>query len=287
MGKFRDAMECDLQIRGYSPATLYTYCNSMHDFVRWCGFPPDRATLRHVNRYQQHLTAERQVAWSTFNRSVAALRFFFKVTLQRKWNVARIPYQREGRKLPQVLSAGEVVRLLNAVRPHKHRALLTTVYAGGLRIREVVRLRVDHIDRERQTIRVVQGKRRKDRYVMLAPALAAVLDAYEAAEAPVHWLFPGQPRTRHISPQAVRIFFRQARTAAGLRAGVSVHTLRHSFATHLLEAGANIRLVQQLLGHASLRSTAIYCHVAKNALQDTPSPLEAVADQLHAVVAAH
>lgn len=287
MGQFRDAMKRDLQIRGYSPATVYTYLNTVHDFVRWCRFAPDRATLDHVHRYQQHLTAERKVAWSTFNRAVAALRFFFRVTLQRKWDVARIPYQKEGRKLPQVLSAPEVVRLLNAVRPLKHQALLMTVYAGGLRIREVVRLRVDDIDRARRTIRVVQGKRRKDRYVMLAPALAAVLDTYQAAETPETWLYPGQPRTRHISPQGVRFIFRQARAAAGIRPSVGVHTLRHSFATHLLEAGTNIRLVQQLLGHASLQSTAIYCHVAQTAIHEAASPLEAVAAHLHAVPPTH
>jgi len=280
MGQFKDALERDLQIRGYSPATVYAYCTAVRAFVRWFGVRPDRATLDDVNGYQQHLTRDRKVAWCTFNRAVAALRFFFTVTLPRDWDITRIPYQKSGRKLPQVLSAGEVVRLLNAVRSRKHQAILTTVYAAGLRVSEAVRLRDADLDPARGTIRVVQGKGRRDRTVMLAPALVSVLDAYRAAEAPTHWLFPGQPRTRHITPQSVRAFLREARAAAGIRDGVGVHTLRHSFATHLLEAGTNIRVVQQLLGHRSLQSTAIYCHVATTAVAGTPSPLQAVADQL-------
>jgi len=280
MGKFKDAMERDLQIRGYATTTQYAYLNSVYHFVRWFRQAPDRATLADVNRYQQYLTAERQLAYATFNRAVAALRFFFKVTLQREWDITRIPYHKRGRRLPEVCSAPDVVRLLNAVRPLKHRVILWTVYAAGLRIREVVRLRVDDVDRARRTIRVREGKGRKDRVVMLAPTLATALDHYEAVEAPDPWLFPGQPRTRHISPQGVRFFLRQARAAAGIRPSVGVHTLRHSFATHLLEAGTNIRVVQALLGHRSLSSTAIYCHVAKTALDTTASPLEALADEL-------
>lgn len=278
MGIFRDMMERDLQIRGFSPCTQQCYLGRVREFVRYFMRPPDRLAIDEINRYQHHLTRERKVSWAVFNQSVAALRFFYGTTLQKDWDIKRIPYQKTGRKLPIVLSQQEVKTLLETPRNIKHRAILMTTYAGGLRVSEVVGLRVTDVDSQRMTLRVEQGKGRKDRYVMLSAKLLGVLREYWKAVRPQQWLFPGQIPEQHLTRSAVERIFYQARDAAGIAKKVSVHCLRHCFATHLLESGVNIRKIQCLLGHRSLQSTQIYTYIARDYLDNTPSPLDILPD---------
>lgn len=274
MGKFHDLMDRQLRIRGYSEATRQTYLGRVRQFVRFFMRPPDELTAEDVNEYQLHLTKERKLSWSAFNVSVCALRFFYREVLHVDWEVKHIPYQRTGRKLPVVLSQDEVGALLDTVTNVKHRSILMVLYSGGLRVSEATHLRIPDIDSHRMTIRVYQGKGRKDRYVMLSEKLLDTLRRYWWEYRPEHWLFPGSDPSSPLHRSAVDRIFLEARAAARIRKPVHPHTLRHSFATHLLERGVNIRVIQRLLGHKSVRSTEIYTHVAGSYLRDTRSPLD-------------
>lgn len=278
MGEFRDRMERDLQIRGFSPSTRQCYLARMKAMVRFFMRPPDELTLEDINAYQQHLTRDRKVGWGTFNQSVGAIRFFYGVTLEKDWDIQRIPYQKTGRKLPVVLSCEEVSKLFEVITNLKHRAMLMTAYAAGLRASEVTHLRVGDIDGQRMVVRVEQSKGRQDRYVMLSHKLLVVLREYWKAYRTTHWLFAGQNPAQPLTRASVHKVFRKAKIKAGIAKRATVHTLRHSFATHLLESGVNIRAIQLLLGHRSLRSTQIYTHVARDYLGDTPSPLDILPD---------
>lgn len=238
--------------------------------------PPDELGLEHINSYQLYLTKERKVSWSYFNQTVCALRFFYRVTMKTDWDINHIPYQRTGHKLPVVLSAEEILSLLKAVDNSKHRAILATCYAGGLRRMEVAQLRVSDIDSDRMVLRIENGKGKMDRYVPLSERLLELLRQYWKEYQPHHWLFDGQSPGKHLGRFTVSQIFRDTKRAAGIIKPASVHSLRHSYATHLLENGVNLRVIQKLLGHRSIRSTEIYTHVARNYLSDTPSPLDLI-----------
>lgn len=278
MGKLRERMERDLEIRGFRPNSRKAYLHQIKALTRHFGRSPDGLTLGDIHDYQLHLTRERQVAWGTFNQAVCALRFFYGVTLGRPWAISGIPYQKGVRRLPVVLSREEVTRMFDAVDNLKHRAILMTIYAAGLRVSEAVHLRIQDIDSQRMTLRVDQGKAGKDRYVMLSPKLLAVLREYWRLERPRPWLFPGRDGERPLTRASVHKVFQQTRRRAKIVKQVTVHSLRHSFATHLLESGVHLRKVQLLLGHRSLRSTQIYTHVTREDLWDTPSPLDGLPD---------
>lgn len=282
MGKFQDLMERELRIRGMAENTRKSYLEKMRCFVRHFMLAPDQLTAEDVKQYQLFLTKERRVTWSTFNVHVCAIRFFYRHVLPVAWNVEQIPYQRTGRRLPVVLSGEEVVALLNAVTNLKHRALLMTLYAAGLRTSEAVHLRLEDIDSQRGMIRIRQGKGRKDRYVMLSATLLETLRCYWRQQRPAPWLFPGSDPSRPLTRESVERVFVHAKEKAGIRKRVSPHSLRHAFATHLLERGVNIRVIQRLLGHRSLRSTEIYTHVAQSYVRDTPSPLDDLLPQVDA-----
>ena len=208
------------------------------------------------------------------NQIVCALRFFYGVTLRRDEIPERISYARQPRKLPEVLSAGEVVRFLEAVPSLRTRVALTTAYAAGLRASEAVSLKVANIDSGRMVIRVQQGKGGKDRYVMLSAQLLGILRTYWRLARPKDWLFPGRDPANPIEVNVLHAACRSACTASGLTKRVTVHTLRHSFATHLLESGTDIRIIQVLLGHSNLSSTARYTHVSSGLIRQTDSPLD-------------
>ena len=263
----------DMTVRNLSPATQRSYLHAVTKFSRFFGCSPDRLDLEDVRTFQVHLVAG-GMSWSAFNQTVCALRFFFGVTLGRAGLPERIPHAREPRRLPVVLSADEVVRFLDAVSWLKHRAALTTAYAAGLRVSEVVNLKVTDIDSSRMVIRVEQGKGAKDRYVMLSPQLLGILRSYWRLTRPVRWLFPGRDADHSLHPTVLQGACRSARAAAGLDKRVTMHTLRHSFATHLLESGTDIRIIQALLGHNSLQTTARYTQVTTSTIGQTPSPLE-------------
>ncbi len=276
MGKFYDLMDREIRVRGLSERTRETYLRSMRCFVRYFMLSPDRLTVEHVKQYQLHLTKERRVAWSTFNVHVCAIRFFYRNVLAVDWSVEHLAYQRTGRRLPVVLSGQEVVALLDVLTNVKHRAIVMALYSAGLRCGEALHLRVADIDSRRMMIRVARGKGRKDRYVMLSSALLDELRRYWVESHPGPWLFPGEHRHRPLTNSSVQKFLAHAVLVAGIKKRVTPHTLRHSFATHLLERGVNIRIIQRLLGHDSLRSTEIYTHVAETYVRDTASPLDAL-----------
>ena len=263
----------DMTIRNLSPATQRSYLHAVAKFSRHFGRSPDRLSLDEVHAFQVHLVAT-GISWPSLNQIVCALRFFYGVTLGQATIPERIAYAREPQKLPVVLSADEVVRFLEAIPGLKSRIALTTVYAAGLRVSEAVMLKIADIDSGRMVIRVEQGKGGKDRYVMLSPQLLRILRGYWRLARPKRWLFPGRAEDRPVEPTTLHAACRSARAAAGLAKEVTPHTLRHSFATHLLENGADIRIIQVLLGHANLQSTARYARVATKTISQTPSPLD-------------
>lgn len=265
----------DMEIRNRSPRTVESYVNAVARFARYFGRSPDQLGPEEIREYQLQLL-HKNLAFSSFNQNVCALRFLYGVTLARGWAVDRIPYAKRPRKLPVVLSQQEVLRFLAAVQTLKYRVLLTTQYAAGLRISEVVRLRAEHIDSSRMLIHVVQAKGHKDRVVTLSKILLGQLRAYWRLQRPQHWLFPGRSPTTPVSPSTIELACSHARRAARIRKHVTPHTMRHCFATHLLEAGTDIRIVQAQLGHASISSTTIYTHVQHRLIAATNSPLDLI-----------
>jgi site-specific recombinase XerD len=275
MGYFHDRMDRDLRIRGYSAATRTTYLYCMRAYVRHFMIPPDQLTLEQVHQFQLHLTRDRQVAWSTFNVHVCALRFFYRVTLPRDWSIEQIPYQKTGRRLPIVLSRKEALALVEAPANLKHRAMLQVLYGSGLRGREALHLRPTDIDADRWVIRVEQGKGRKDRYVPLPRRFLETLRDYQSAHpSSSPWLFPGQDTARPLTRRTLQSVFHASKQTAGITKQVTPHSLRHSYATHLMENGHNLREIQAVLGHRSLRTTEIYIHLAADNLAKLRSPLD-------------
>jgi integrase/recombinase XerD len=276
MSPLRRRMIEDMTIRKFAPKTQHDYLQRVKNFTIHLGRSPETASSEDVRRYQLHLTAS-GVGVPTVNQTVSTLRFFFKVTLGRPDLVERTAFVREPRKLPVVLSPDEVARLLDAAPGLKYRAALSVAYGAGLRVSEVTALKIGDIDSKRMVIRVEQGKGRKDRYVMLSPHLLELLRAWWKAARPQGWLFPGRDR---VQPMTTRQLNRACHTAAdmaGIGKPVSMHTLRHSFATHLLEQNIDIRVIQVLLGHAKLDTTALYARVATKTIQQVMSPLDRIA----------
>jgi integrase/recombinase XerD len=273
LSPLRRRMIEDMTVRNLSPATQRSYVNAVSKFSRYCGRSPGKLGLDEVRDFQVHLVSK-GVSWSSLNQIVCALRFFYGVTLNEATVPERIPYARTPRKLPVVLSTDEIVRFLEAVSSLKSRAALTTAYAAGLRASEVAGLRIEDIDSGRGVILVRQGKGGKDRNVMLSAQLLDILRTYWRFARPQRFLFPGRDEDRPINPTTLHAACRSAAKAAGLSKRVTLHTLRHSFATHLLENGADIRIIQALLGHANLSSTARYTQVASHTIRATQSPLD-------------
>lgn len=274
MTLLRQRMADDLRLRNYSDRTIKAYLRCVSNFARHFGKPPDELGPPHIREYQLYLVKEKQCSWAVFNQTVCALRFFYNTTLGCKEMIEEIPYPRFEKRLPVVLSQTEVDALLRAVKNLKHRALLTTIYATGLRVSEVTNLVVNDIDSSRMIVQVRRGKGRKDRFVMLSPKLLTLLREYWKAYHPRHWLFPGQNPSRPIDNATAYRVCQRAAEAAKLSKSISPHTLRHSFATHLLEAGTDLRTIQLLLGHRNLKTTAVYLHVSTVALRSTVSPLD-------------
>jgi integrase/recombinase XerD len=265
----------DMTIRKLAPKTQHDYLQKVKNFAAYLGRSPDTATSEDVRRYQLHLTAS-GVGVPTINQTISTLRFFFKVTLGRPDLVERATFVREPRKLPVVLSPEEVARLLDAAPSLKYKAALSVAYGAGLRVSEVVALKVGDIDSKRMVIRVEQGKGRKDRYVMLSPHLLELLRAWWKAARPQGWLFPGRDPIQPMTTRQLNRACHAAAHMAEIGKPVSMHTLRHSFATHLLEQNIDIRVIQVLLGHAKLDTTALYTRVATKTIQQVMSPLDRI-----------
>lgn len=277
MTPLRRRMLEDMRVRELTQNTQRAYIHQVEAFAAHFGRSPEQLGPEEVRAWQVHLVEVRKVSRSSLVQAVCALRFLYNVSLGREWPLRFIPFPRQPRRLPVVLAPAEVSRFLDAVEGIRHRAILMTAYAGGLRISEVVHLRPADIDSQRMLIRVEQGKGRKDRFVMLSPQLLAILREYWRRTRPTGpWLFPGRSPERPLTRAAVAHACRRASEAAAMPKRVSAHTLRHSFATHLLEAGADIRTIQILLGHRSLQTTSRYTHVSGRTLRQTASPLDSL-----------
>lgn len=276
MSPLRRRMIEDMTVRKFASKTQRDYVQRVKHFTAFLGRSPDTASFEDVRRYQLHLAAS-GAGVPTLNQSTATLRFFFRVTLKRSDIIEHTTFIHEPRKLPVVLSPEEVARFLDAAPGLKYKAALSVAYGAGLRVSEVVALKVSDIDGKRMVIRVEQGKGHKDRYVMLSPHLLELLRAWYRAARPQGWLFPGlKPASPMTTRQLTRACHAAARMAdIGKR--VSPHTLRHSFATHLLEQNIDIRVIQVLLGHAKLDTTALYTRVATKTIREVMSPLEHIA----------
>jgi integrase/recombinase XerD len=271
----RQRMTEDMQVRNLSPHTQASYLQQVSLFARHFDKSPVALAPEHIRSYQIYLTNEKRLAPGSIHIAIAALRFLYKVTLKKDWTFEDVlPLPKKPRKLPVVLSPDEVVHFLGCVDAGKHRVILTTCYAAGLRVSEAVRLKAAAIDSRRMVIRVEQGKGRKDRYVMLSPKLLDVLRAYWKAVRPKEWLFPGARQGQPITTEAVEDACQKAHRLAGLSKPVTPHSLRHAFAVHLLESGADLRTIQLLLGHRSLATTAGYLRIATSKVCSTSSPLD-------------
>jgi integrase/recombinase XerD len=274
MTPLRRRMIDDMTLRNFTPATIKAYVRCVARFARHFHSSPELLGPEHIRAYLLHLLQERHVSQSYYKLTRCALRFFYRETLGRDDVPAGLAPVKQPRTLPVVLGPDELARFVAAITNLKHRAILMTAYAAGLRVSEVTRLRVADIDSERMVIRVRQGKGQKDRYVMLSPRLLGILRAYWRAARPGDLLFPGAVADRPLTTGSVRKVCYRARRAAGLSKPITVHTLRHSFATHLLEAGTDLRTIQVLLGHHSFSTTARYVHVATASLPSTRSPFD-------------
>jgi site-specific recombinase XerD len=279
MSPLRRRMIEDMTIRKFAPKTQHDYVQRVKNFTAFLGRSPDTATFEDVRRYQLHLAA-RGVGVPTLNQTVATLRFFFRVTLGRADIINHTQFVHEPRKLPVVLSPEEVARFLDAAPGLKYKAALSVAYGAGLRAGEVVSLKVGDIDSTRMLIRVEQGKGRKDRYVMLSPHLLELLRAWWRVARPQGWLFPGRDRVQPITTRQLNRACHAAAHMAEINKRVSLHTLRHSFATHLLEQNTDIRVIQVLLGHAKLDTTALYARVATKTIREIMSPLDHITGKL-------
>ncbi len=278
----RQRMLDDMKLRKLTPKTQSAYIRAVKTFTRFLGRSPDTASPEDLRLFQLHMV-EQGISSTTLNATITGLRFFFEVTLDRPQAMKKMSHVHKPQKLPVVLSVEEVTRLLQAAANLKHRAALAVAYGAGLRASEVVHLKITDIESARMVIRVEQGKGRRDRYAMLSPSLLQLLRAWwreayaQGKMLPRGWLFPGMNPVNPLSTRQLNRACKFAADAAELDKRVSMHTLRHSFATHLLDQKIDIRVIQVLLGHQKIENSARYSHVATRTLREVTSPLESLA----------
>jgi integrase/recombinase XerD len=281
MTHLRKMMLEELERRNYAQTTIECYLRAVAEFSFHFHRPPNQLGPKHIRQYQAHLFGQRKLAPSTVTQHLAALRFFYIKTLRKPWSIAETPYPKKVQRLPIILSPEEVTQLINSALTPFHRILLMTLYATGVRRAELARLKITDIDSRRMIIHIQGGKGRKDRDVMLSPTLLEALREYWRGLRckPTHWLFPGgrsHTSNRHISPKTAWHACEKAAQRSGIRKKIHPHTMRHCFATHLLEAGADLRTIQILLGHRDLEETTIYLHLSQRHLNATASPLDSL-----------
>ena len=274
MTELRKRLQEELRLRNYTSATIRSYTATVAEFARYFHTSPDQLGPEQVRTYQLYLLNERKLAWPTIQVRMAGLRFFYTRTLKQSWFDTDVAKPKVRRKLPVVWSREEVTALLDATRNLKHRALLATLYSAGLRCQEALHLKVTDIDSQRMIINIREGKGRHPRQVMLSPKLLDLLRHYWRQRKPKDWLFPGIGSNRPMYATGVRIFCLKLRKKLGIAKPLTPHVLRHSFATHLLDRGTDLRSIQLLLGHRDLETTARYLHVSEHRLHSTPSPLD-------------
>ena len=264
----------DMLLRNLAQKTIDSYTYHIARFAAFVKKPVEEATPEDLRSFQLHLVQERKVSWSSFNQAVCGLRFLYRITLPRPWPVTMIPFGKRPKKLPAVLGATEVDKLLQCVTCLKHRTLLLTLYAAGLRLSEGASLLISDIDSQRMLLRIACGKGQKERLVPLSPRLLTALREYWKQVRSPKYLFPGSTFETRISSTTIQKSCKAAVLKAGLRKEVTPHTLRHSYATGLLEAGVDLLTIGHLLGHKSFSTTLIYLHVRRPHLESTPSPID-------------
>jgi site-specific recombinase XerD len=275
MTPLRKRMLEDMQIRNLAKNTQLSYIGQVARFANYFGRSPESLGPEDIRAYQLYLTKERQLSPNSILIATSALRFLYNVTLQRNWDLNQaLPMPKKAQTLPVILSPQEVEQFLACLRNHKARTVLTVCYAAGLRISEAVALKPTDIDSQRMTVRVRQGKGRKDRYVMLSERLLETLRAWYRAARPKLWLFPGKPPHRPITRDSIAESCERAHQLSALTKPVTPHSLRHAFAVHLLERGTDVRTIQLLLGHRSLATTARYLRMATSTVCSTTSPFD-------------
>jgi len=279
MKTLRDQMLVDLQLSGAKPRTQETYLREMENLTRYFNRSPEELGEAELKEYLLHLIQGRHLSEGTFRYYVAGLKFLYRTTLKREWMVEKIKHPRAKRKLPVVLALSEVESLFAVTRNLKHKAILMITYSAGLRISEVARLKITDIDSKRMMVRVTQGKGGKDRYSLLSQRTLEQLRQYWLKYRPGEWLFEGQKKDSPVTSSTIRSVFSAAKKRAGITKPASVHTLRHSFATHLIEAGTSLHHVQLLLGHRSPTTTTVYLHVSQVNLAQVTSPLDTLAKE--------
>ena len=274
MTPLRKKMIADMQLRRFPEATQQSYLRSVSGLASHYRISPDQINGEKLKNYVLFLTNDRNLKWSSVNTITAGLRFFYTETLGCRDIALSIPPRKTPRHLPEILSRDELVNLFGSVKNLKHRAILVTAYACGLRISEVVNLKVNDIDSSRIMVRIEHGKGDKDRYSIASPRLLNELRSYWKMYRPSLWLFPNERTKEKLTRSTPHLIFKAAKKKAAITKKVTFHSLRHAFATHLLEAGVDIRTIQILLGHSSITSTAKYLHVARKDLGSVKSPLD-------------
>lgn len=278
MSELRNKMIMDMELRAYSPLTIKHYVWNVAKFAKYFGKSPELLGEDEIREYLHHCITERHLSESSANYIYSSLKFFYTKTLGRGWNVEYIARAKERKKLPVILSKSEVKSILDACENLKHKTILSTIYAAGLRVSEAVKLSVSDIDSKNMQIIVRNGKGKKDRYTLLSKSNLELLREYWKEYHPSTYLFIGGDGVSHLTPRAVEKVFTSVRDKAGIKKRATVHTLRHSFATHLLEAGCDICYIQRLLGHTSIETTTIYLHLRRMDLLNIKSPFDSLND---------
>ncbi len=272
---YLEELKKELMLRRYSQRTVKQYLYHNREFLDFSEKNPYEMSNEDIRDYLYYLANDKEASTSTLNTAINALKFYYGEVLKRKF-IYEINRPKKDKKLPVVLSQGEVSQILSSINNIKHRAILMLIYSAGLRVSEVVKLKPEDIDTERGLIHIEGAKGRKDRYTILSDTIMETLGLYMNANNPEKWLFPGQKVDSHITTRTVQKIFEDTVEKVGIRKGVSVHSLRHSFATHLLESGVDLRYIQELLGHKSSKTTEIYTHVSNKDLSKIKSPLDSI-----------
>ena len=275
MTELRQQFERHMTLHRLSPKTLSAYMIAVKSLSAHYKQSPDQLTDSQIQNYLDYIIIDRKLAWNTCNVQFSGIKRFYKHVLNRIPRISIPPWPKE-RKIFMALSREEVERILTACNNLKHYALLLTVYSAGLRVSEVVKLQPVHIERSRKMIRIEQGKGRKDRYTVLSETLLKTLEEYWRTYRPGKWIFPGSTRDKHLSIDSAQQIYYKAKIKAGVKRGRGIHTLRHSFATHLLEQGTRTYVLQQMLGHKSIRTTARYLHISNEDISKVISPADTV-----------
>ena len=275
METFKDQMQRDMVLRNLSPKTQKSYHHAARNLEDHFKRPPDQLDENDVKSFLHSIVTDRKLSQSSLKIHYSALRFLYETTLKKSWIIDGIPYPKTAKPLPHVLDKSDILRIIDAADNLRQKTMLMVTYSAGLRISETARIKITDIDSSRMLIRVDQGKGKKDRYTLLSQTTLQTLREYWKTYRPQGgWLYPGENPENHISVSYIHDGFKRAKTKAGITKPASCHTLRHSFATHLLEAGVDLHTIQVLLGHSSIRNTTVYLHVSKKNLAKVVSPLD-------------